>query len=178
MGFARKLWIGGTRHNHGIAADTDWRHCDSQRPWPERVVDNKDLIAPAEPCTAKQSLDENGSPGGYRIARARHFNRWLVAQLRHRHIDDVGVEHRKHGGCHAVGDLPRVVVLPNGRQRRERNEIADATLKLVGLGKLFHPRHIVRPPVNNAHRTFSACPQTPKGNGRSAIATLNGLRSG
>ncbi len=50
------------------------------------------------------------------MARASRLNRCLVAQIRHRHINDVGIEHREQRRCHAVGDLLRIIVLPDGRQ--------------------------------------------------------------
>ncbi len=45
-----------------------------------------------------------------------------LAQARQRHANDVCIEHRKQRCRHTVGDLPQIVVAPERRKCRKRDE--------------------------------------------------------
>src|ERR1700704_5327855 len=45
----------------------------------------------------------------------------------------------------AIGDLLRIVTCPDGRQRRKRDQIANATTQLLGVSKRLDPWHDQQP---------------------------------
>jgi hypothetical protein len=57
--------------------------------------------------------------------------------------NEIGIQHRDQRGDDAAADLGHVIILPRRWQRRERDEIADATLHFVGRKRLG-PGHGLR----------------------------------
>lgn len=56
-------------------------------------------------------------------------------------IDEVGTKHGKQGRGHAVADLTRAIIRPDGRQRRKRGQVTNAPAQVVRLGKCLDPWH-------------------------------------
>src|ERR1700674_1433507 len=72
------------------------------------------------------------------------FGDELVAVARQCNENEIGIQHRDQGGNNAGADLTHIIVLPAGRQCRERDQIADATPQLIETCRRLCPRHCLR----------------------------------
>jgi hypothetical protein len=115
---AGKLRIGATREDRGIASVADRRRRDPQRSIPERVLHGVGLFRPSEPSIAEHSRSGGGQPRRQAGGQTRRLDRGLVRWRGHGDVDHVRAQHGQQRGRYAVGDLLRLVVLPDRRQCR------------------------------------------------------------
>ena len=73
------------------------------------------------------------------------FDRRLAALPGEERINEICVEHRDQSSGDAVANLLRTIARPDGRQRRECNQITNAAPQLLEIGKILHPRHGHKP---------------------------------
>src|SRR3984893_18442433 len=76
---------------------------------------------------------------------AGQFADQLIAVAGQCYENEIGVQYRDQCGDNAATDLAHVIILPSSRERRERDQIADATSQLVGVCRWLRPRHCLRP---------------------------------
>src|ERR1700726_936966 len=132
----------------GVATEPDWggRH----------------VQAAAAGCVAKDKFlsaaEQRAFPLQHRAHMFEGFGRQLVVgQFADQLIalagkcyeNEIGVQYRAQCSDEAAADLAQVIIQPSSRERRERDQIADATSQLVGVCRRLRPRHCLRPELGS-----------------------------
>jgi hypothetical protein len=68
-----------------------------------------------------------------------------IAVAEQRDENKIGVHHPVQRSHKAVADLVHIIILPGGRKRGGRDEIAQAALQVVGIYSWLGPRHELPP---------------------------------
>ncbi len=132
LGFAGKVGAAGASHKDRIAAKADGRAGEKKGALPKRDCTCRLARRPV-PQPSPQGCADGAVRLGRDAAGPGDLDARLLAFAREGNANDLRVEHGEQGRGDAVGDLLRVVGFPDGRQRRQRNQVADAVPQLLAV---------------------------------------------